>query len=394
MTNSIHAKRIGIVLLGVATLVACGSNPADPAPPADGGEPAPDGASAADAEQTDAPDVSAIDAASSIDALLPPTQNASVTTFDAAHIYWGAENRREIALDTVFPPHGPWKKVTMHLTLACPQGGCDPWDRAGSIGLIDGTGPDTRALEIARFMTPYGRGGSWVYDVTDLQTLLAGPRTMHAYVDTWVASGWLVTARFDFEAGTPARKPVKVIPIDWNRERLDRDRAVYGDPYRPIPDQLVPRTVALPASGFSQAEVFVITTGHGQGSSGNCAEFCPREHSVLVDGAAHKKTIWRDDCEFNPVQPQNGTWQYDRAGWCPGADVKPWIEDLGTSLAPGSTHTIGYDVQAYTNRCRWDSDVARRYCSACASLGLPCQYDTGGHTEPYFLVSAYLVLFE
>jgi hypothetical protein len=167
---------------------------------------------------------------------------------------------------------------------------------------------------------------------------------------------------------------------------------IYGDPYRPVPGQLTTKSIDLPASGFSHAETFVITTGHGQGSSDNCAEFCPRQHNVVVDGGAHWHTIWRDNCENNPVQPQNGTWQYDRAGWCPGSNVAPWIEDLGTSLAPGSTHTVGYDVQAYTNHCRWSDDPAKRDCSGCG--GAACEYDGGGHTEPHFFVSAYVVLFE
>jgi hypothetical protein len=231
-------------------------------------------------------------------------------------------------------------------------------------------------------------GGSWDYDVTDLQPLLAGARTMHAYIDTWSNAGYLVTVRFDFKAGTPARKPVKVIPMAWkNGDRLDRDKVVYGDPGRSIASQLPTQSVTLPAGGFSKSELFVITTGHGQANSDNCAEFCPREHRLLVDGQAHKKTIWRDDCENNPINNQQGTWQYDRAGWCPGSNVRPWIQDLGGALTPGSTHSIAYDVQAYENTCRGS------VCTGCYQ-GVSCNYDGGSHTEPYYLVTAFLVLFE
>jgi hypothetical protein len=315
----------------------------------------------------------------------PPTQDVSVTAFNAAPVNFNGGSSREIEGHAEFPANGPWQKVTMHLTLSCPAAGCDPWDRVGSIGVMDGN----TALEIARFATPYGVGGSWDYDVTDLQPPFAGGKTMHAYIDTWVGSAYNVTVKFDFKAGTPARKPVKVIPMAWkNRERLDRDHVVYGDPNRSVASQLPVQTVHLPAGGFSRAEMFVITTGHGQGNAENCAEFCQREHKVLVDGNARTKTIWRGDCAQNPINNQGGTWQYDRAGWCPGSNVRPWIQDLG-ALAPGSTHTFGYDVQTYVNTCRPGAPV----CTGCV-FNTPCDYDNGNHTEPYYLVSAFLVLFE
>jgi peptide-N-glycosidase F-like protein len=382
MTTVAATVRIGL-LLGAALAAGCNGDigpPADLDPTIDAALPPPPDAPPLSGEPDGSPPPDPPDAGPP-----PPTEDVSVTAFDHARIYFGNGGSREIEAQAELPPNGPWQRVTLHLELSCPQQGCDPWDRIGSLGLMDG---DT-ALEIARFATPYGVGGSWTYDVTDLQLLLAGPRAMRAYIDTWVDSGWVVTARFDFQAGTPARRPVGLLPMAWkNRERLDRDRVVYGDPSRPIPGQLEPQTVTLPAGGFGSAAMFVITTGHGQGNADNCAEFCPRDHSISVDGNAVTTTIWRDDCAENPIDNQNGTWQYDRAGWCPGSDVRPWRAELG-SLAPGSTHTFGYDIQAYENSCRPGAPV----CTGCV-FGTPCDYDGGAHTEPTFLVTAYLVLFE
>jgi Peptide-N-glycosidase F, C terminal/Peptide-N-glycosidase F, N terminal len=367
-------------LASLLLLAACGSvsdHPvdADGAPPPDPPDAAPDAP-----EPVEPPD------AAPPDAQLPPTEDVSVTAFSAAPVNFNGGSMREIEGHADFPAHGPWRKVNMHLTLSCPGGGCDPWDRIGAIGLVDGN----TALELARFMTPYGVGGSWDFDLTDFQPLLAGPRTMRAYIDTWVQSGWLVTVRVDFKAGMPTRKPVQVIPLAWkNRERLDRDRVVYGDPARSIPSQLPEQTLTLPASGFSTSELYVITTGHGQGNAGNCAEFCAREHHLTVDGQAHTRTIWRDDCEHNPINNQHGNWQPDRAGWCPGSNVRPWVEDLGGALAPGSTHHFGYDVPGYENTCRPGVSV----CTGCV-FGTPCDYDGGTHTEPTYLVSAFVILFE
>ncbi len=317
-----------------------------------------------------------------------PPVITNVEPFAASHIYFaGADNRREIDAPATFPETTS-SRVILHLTLACPNNRCDPWDRVGSIGLVEGEGEAARVLEIARFVTPYGVGGTWQYDVTHLQPLLRGTRTMRAFIDTWVGpgsqygDGWLLTARFELESGRAARQPVQVIPLGWKS-------AVYGDPLRTVAAQLPPASVTLPATGFSQAEVVVITTGHGQGNAGNCAEFCSREHTITVDGTAHNRTIWRDDCAQNPVNNQQGTWMYPRAGWCPGADVKPWIEDLGTALAPGATVSIGYDVAAYENTCRPEVTT----CTGC-TLGTGCEFDGGAHTEPFYMVSGFLVLFE
>ena len=39
----------------------------------------------------------------------------------------------------------------------------------------------------------------------------------------------------------------------------------------------------------------------------------------------------------NGVVPnQYGSWPFGRAGWCPGLDVKPWVADITSSVAPGS----------------------------------------------------------
>jgi hypothetical protein len=320
---------------------------------------------------------------------------SSVTPFMRTQLsFTSTANNREVTAPATFPD-GPFSSVTLHLELACPSGRCDPWDRVGNIGIVDGDasadGAAAPILEIARFITPYGVGGSWDFDVTDLQPLLHGTRTMHAFIDTWVGpgsqygNGWLLTARFDFVTGQPARLPVQVLPLHWTR-------AVYGDPAQPIATQLPPQTLTLP-SGFSSSELFVITTGHGQGNLNNCAEFCERMHTVQVDETPHTHDVWRDDCADNPVSNQQGTWTLSRAGWCPGSDVQPWREDLGTTLAPGSTHTFGYDVEAYVNSCRPDAVADGGTCTGC-SLHTGCAYDDGNHTEPYYLVTGYVVLFQ
>ena len=80
-----------------------------------------------------------------------------------------------------FPTTGTYSKILLHLTLTCPKGGCDPWDRMGSIDLVttagDAGAPDASPLEtlteLGRFITPFGiTPGTnappvWDIDVTD-----------------------------------------------------------------------------------------------------------------------------------------------------------------------------------------------------------------------------------
>ena len=127
-----------------------------------------------------------------------------------------------------------------------------------------------------------------------------------------------------------------------------------------------------------------LVTGHGQGNADNCAEFCARDHQVAIGDAVDTQRIWRADCATTAAPGQQGTWQYPRAGWCPGAMVTPWITDAAP--APGPL-TVRYDVAAYENTCRPDAPT----CAGC-TLGTGCAYDGGAHTEPGWEQSALLII--
>jgi hypothetical protein len=96
--------------------------------------------------------------------------------------------------------------------------------------------------------------------------------------------------------------------------------------------------------------------------------------------------VWREDCATAGVPGQAGTFQYPRAGWCPGAMVTPWIEDF---LQPGAELALTLDVEAYENTCRPDA----AQCSGC-TLGTGCEYDGGAHTEPRYERSALVVFYK
>jgi peptide-N-glycosidase F-like protein len=334
---------------------------------------------------SDAPPVETpIDAAVTVDAPFAApdaatTPDTTVSVFDHKPVYFtGSDNQRTAFATAAFPTDGKYEHIVLHLALDCPSGGCDWWDRFGTVGVVSGTD----AIELVRFVTPYRVAGHWDYDITDLRPLLSGSVTVRGFIDTWVGpghqngSGWLLSVSIEMKGGQPAREPIAVIPI-WTQ----RD-AVYGDPARPISMFVPPANPTLPVASAFALRTFV--TGHGQGNADNCSEFCSRSHSITVGSTVHSLQLWRDDCATTAVPGQQGTWQYSRAGWCPGADVRPWVVDVDFQTGT----TITYDVDSYVNTCRPDAQT----CTGC-TLGTGCAYDGGAHTEPHYTISTLLVAF-
>ncbi len=317
-----------------------------------------------------------------------PGADAVVTVFDSTPVYFtGADNQRTVDATASFPATGAYEKITLHLSLSCPKGGCDPWDRLGTLGIVTAKSPDgDTVIELQRFVTPYHVGAQWDLDVTDLRPLLTGDLTLRGFIDTWVGpgsqygDGWLLSASFEMKGGIPAALPVAVMPV-WTMRS-----AVYGDPAKPISGSLPPATLKVP-SGTSSYALRTFVTGHGQGNAKNCAEFCSRSHTLTAGMTAHDATIWRTDCATTAAPNQEGTYKYSRAGWCPGADVRPWIVDVTKDVIAG-TATFAYDVQAYENTCRPEAMP----CTAC-TLGSACDYDGGNHTEPNYSVSTVLIAY-
>lgn len=292
-----------------------------------------------------------------------------------------------------------WQKILLYYRISCPAApdDCDPWDRIGYIQVLHDTGetdstgaPVREPFEIARIITPYDitgglRPGSctWVLDVTDYKTLLRGEVLLRSYIESWIggARGWIVTVDLAFIEGDPVLEPYRVVNL-WNRYYT-----VYGDPARPIESVLAPLSVPIDEIAVA-AKLRVITTGHGQGNTGNCAEFCSKEHTVVVNGDAFSHLLWRSNCNQNPCSPQGGTWSAPRAGWCPGDAVAPWDVIVTASVTPGGTATLDYNVTPYENFCRPDnpSCVSGVTCGSCA-------YNDTGHTEPHYAIQSQLVLY-
>lgn len=317
-------------------------------------------------------------------------QDATVTIFDGAHFFFtGAENRRQQDVTVALPPrHEQYAKAELEFTLSCPPNmRCDPWDRHAHMGVVlpGEAGAEGRFVELERFITPYNVGMSWRADVTDLRPLLAGEVTFRALIDTWVGpgsqygDGWALTVKLHLTGGQPARPVLDVVPV-WTDERI-----VYGDPSVPTePARQGSVTVPL---GASKATLRALVTGHGQGNASNCAEFCPRTHTVALHNTSWSHKVWRADCDTTAAPDQQGTWQYPRAGWCPGARVIPWETDMTTALG-GAEIATWYGVETYENTCRPGAEP----CAGC-TLGTGCDYNDSTHTEPHYKLSALLILY-
>lgn len=375
-------------LLLLFTLAACGdSTPTrDTSTASDS-----DSNGSADTTANGSADATADTAAEDTTPTTIPGANQAVRAMQGVQVYFtGSVNRRQVEQPVTFPPaNETFSSINLHFALSCPSGSCDPWDRVGSYGLVLADGSESPTyLELSRFITPYGVGAEWDVDVTDLRPLLTGEQISRVFIDTWVGPGsghgWSVTTTFEFVGGTPAREVLAAIPV-WQGANENR-RVVYGDPARSIPSQLPDASVTLP-EGTTSAALRTFITGHGQGNADNCAEFCPRDHTFTVNGVPSTNNIWRDDCRTTAAPNQQGTWQYARAGWCPGAKAYDWTIDLGAVSEP--MLTIGYDVQAFENTCRPEANP----CAGC-TLGSGCAYNDSSHTEPNYQVSAVVIAYK
>jgi len=208
--------------------------------------------------------------------------------------------------------------------------------------------PQVLRFELARYITPYGNslslgnGWTWTFDVSDYRTLLAD--SVHLAAGNWQE---LLNMKFLMIEGTPPRDVISIQNL-WN------GGFNYGQTSDPIENHLKPLKVLIPSDAATVRWKSRIT-GHGMDTPQNCAEFCPKSHYFFVNGIQQfSKLVWRNNCDLNPLYPQGGTWVYDRANWCPGAEVWTYDMEVTPFVNSGDSATLDHDAEAYTNTSGWD----------------------------------------
>jgi len=271
----------------------------------------------------------------------------------------------------IFPKPDQYRKVLMYYTLKCNpklSPACGQWDYLTYTYLYQHTGimDSTRKIdstydaikkiyvkdttwpkherltqyEIGRFITLYGIGVSlgngftWTYDVTDYLPLLHD--SVHLSAGNWQE---LLDLKFVFIKGTPARQPLKVVNV-WN------GNFNYGSTPE-FTDILGQKNIKIDSNAAS-TKMVIRVSGHGEDGS-NCAEFCAKTHWLNVDNTMRwSQLVWRDNCAYNPLFHQGGTWPLQRANWCPGAEVQSYNAELTPWVTPGKNSLLQYDADPYT----------------------------------------------
>jgi len=267
-------------------------------------------------------------------------------------------------------------QILMHISLSCPPGGCDPWDRFAQLSVV----VDGEAIEIGRYATPYLLSScGWTLDVTDYRSYLTGTTQLRSHIETY-QNGWNIHTSFEFIEGTPEYEYVTVTQFFMDNQFTYGDTLFYSINLQDY-DHMVPAN--------AEEVVFrVINTGHGQGNTNNAAEFSQKTHHIHVNGEERfSQFLWDPNCAQNPCANQAGTWQFARAGWCPGKAVEPWDYDVTQWSIPGQTVNVDYVLEPFFNLCSpWNIDCTPANCN-----GGGCTYNNNTHTTPVYKVALQMV---
>jgi len=290
-----------------------------------------------------------------------PSNDNFVTIINEEQHNFGSAGQTRTTLANLPENMEDFSQILLHFDVECPDTGCDPWDQTAKISVETPTGD----VEIARFITPYGiECGPWTVDVTDFKSILTGPTIFKSFIQVFGQSGWLLNCDMEFVEGS-APTHSKLNPL-W-----ETDYWVYGDPS--VMDDNLPEVATTIANNTQSSHLRMTITGHGQGNTDNAAEFSNKTHQLVVNGSVvDNHVLWKGDCAQNVCSGQAGNWMPNRAGWCPGQEVQPYMYDLTSNMTPGQALSVDYELEEYTNL-------------------LNTGYNNGSHTEPHYRIFSYLV---
>ena len=270
----------------------------------------------------------------------------------------------------VLPSHvGAFNNIMVHFDYNCVDGHCDTYDRIGGVKIRNYRG---EWVELFRYITPFGKQCDDDLDVSDYTSLLQGLVEMEYDMELWNGSGSNPNLIFSFTKGTPEYLYVDVDEIWFGTYS-------FGDYANQQPVPVVDYHFFYKAQA---AKLKITTTGHNWSSgidhtfnTGNAAEFYEATHHILVNGQPkYDQHLWRQ-CSPNPAgcQPQNGTWTYERSGWCPGSIGMVWDYNLSPYLNAGHAELCYQFDPTYLDYCHPNHPdcVDGVTCTECAAPDNP-----------------------
>lgn len=201
--------------------------------------------------------------------------------------------------------------------------------------------------ELVSFVTPYGiyldlgmEGKAWYFDMTDYVSLLKGNKRLVMNGGVWQED---LDLEFLFIVGTPPRDVVEYNQVWQGSYRIGKASIAQL-----LDDIKFESKDILFDANSSSFKLISSITGHG--SEG---EFHQNgglvHHKILIGGVEELDWTITQECSFNPIYPQGGTWVYDRQGWCPGERTLLKEQDITTFVTPGSTISFDYNTSIPDN---------------------------------------------
>ena len=248
-----------------------------------------------------------------------------------------------------FPTHvNAFNAINLHYLHNCVNGSCNTYDHASYVRVKNYRG---EWMELCRYITPFGVECVDDLDVTDFTTVLQGLVEFEYYCEQYsTGQGYCPTAIFEYTKGTPDYPYVDMQEIWYGN-------FAFGDYENlcPLPTRSIDFEPCV-----EKAKLQITTSGHnwsdtqnGAYNTGNAAEFYHAHHNINVNGAtAYTQDLW-ENCSPNPAgcQPQNGTWTYSRAVWCPGSMSMVWDYSLDNCLASGHADVLYEFDPTYVDQC-------------------------------------------
>jgi len=249
--------------------------------------------------------------------------------------------------ESVFPTHvNAFNAINMHYEHNCVNNDCDEYDRVSYCRVKNYRG---EWVELYRYTTPFGMECVDDLDMTDFTTLLQGLVEFELYMESYDGSGIAPTLVFEYTKGMPEYPYVDM-------QELWFGTYAFGDYENLCP---IPVRHVVFDNCVEKANLRLVTSGHnwssgtnGNYNTGNAAEFYEAVHNIKVNGTTrYTQDLWRV-CNPSPTNCEsNGTWWYNRSGWCPGSLVLVWDYSLDDFLASGSADVLYEFDPTYVDQC-------------------------------------------